>query len=190
MNIINAIKDGDQVFLNQMICIIIPEINLVAKGLAIIVHRRRFLSLLDDLNSDPFNGHSDKLNIHIQLVHKFGGIMLRIFRTSIVVFLIIASVLPIVTNQHILIPSPIELGRFSILYEIVHLMFSTYMGINSICFDVLYVCIIAVCIAQLDILRDRLIHVYEDSIDTIQGKYRTTDELLVECVILHEMINT
>lgn len=185
-NILNGIRAGNATFINQMTCVLIPVVNLDAKSFTIFKNKNCFVSIMEDLKSDIFNTHSDKLNVHIQLVNKVSRLMSRYFMITMGVFVIFSCILPMMTNIRLLIPSPIDLGQLHILYEIMHFCCTTYLGINSTCFDVLYVSILGICIAQLNILETRLSNIYEES---NKADINELDTILSECIKLHDLIN-
>ncbi|GJQ66183.1 hypothetical protein Trydic_g4243 [Trypoxylus dichotomus] len=177
-----------------MVCILIPEINLTVKGLILLKNKKCFVSILEDLNSDTFNIRNKKLNKHIQLVHKVSRLILRYFTLIMSTFLLIASVLPLMTNMKMLIPNPIESGRFEFIYRITHLLFTTYMAINSASLDVLYASLIGLCVAQLNILDARLENLFKGANErqltkNFNDKHTIIGKRLRECIILHETIN-
>lgn len=191
LNINNGIKSQNVSLVNRMVCLLIPVSNLIAKALTLQKNRKCFLRLLEDLQSDAFNTHSEKSNTHIQFVDKIRALMLKYFMITIGVFLLVGSVLPVIINIDLLIPNPIRDGRYEVIYRILHFIGTTYFGFNSGCFDVLYVSLIAMCIAQLKILEEELVNIVGNSSERefIELGNGNLKERLKQCVVLHVTID-
>lgn len=189
-NIVNGIKANNFMLINRMVYVLMPVMTSFAKSVAVLTNKKCFISLLKDLRSNIFNRHSEKQNEHIQFVDKISKIMLRYFTITMGLFLSVACLLPIITNVRILIPSPYNLGRYEILYKILHFFVILYMGLNAACFDLLYLSLMGLCIAQLNILQENLTYPLKSAY-TLDSKIidGNVEECLRHCVILHEMIN-
>lgn len=190
-NIVRAFRATDMKLLNKSTCILIPMINYSAKSWTLFSNKKCFYSILADTESEIFNKHSAKLNEHVQLIYRISKILFRYFALALCAYISVGSFLPIITNIGLIIPSPFEGGRFDILYRIYHFFATLYMSFNTVGYDVLYLTFMSLCVAQLDILKERLenvsqeTHLYGTSIDV---KMRTR-YILKECAALHEMIN-
>ncbi|GJQ66207.1 hypothetical protein Trydic_g4265 [Trypoxylus dichotomus] len=62
-----------------------------------------------------------------------------------------------------IIPTPFEMGKYDVIYKAMHVVMCVYLGLNSTSFDVLYMTLLGICIAQLYILEEMLMHVYEEA---------------------------
>lgn len=197
-NIVNAIDTQNINLLNWMTCVLLPLLNYYAKAVTLFVNRHQLRSILNDLACDTFNKHSEKLNRHVQSIYKISNLMIRYFAFVLTTFISIFGVLPILTNIRPIIPASFDAGKFTILYNIAHLFAVVFMGSISTAFDVLYMSFMALCSAQLDILKERLNNILEDAKeffeDVVYKKQfyniqNLTQHMLRDCVILHETIN-
>lgn len=191
LDIINTIKTRNMVMFNKITCITIPILNLAAKSLAVLHNRESFLSLVEDLKSATFNTHNETQNNFIQLVDKLIKSLLKLLLAVVSIY-IATTIFLAVAKTTMVIPAPIEMGKYNLLYKFVHVLMTLYLGCNSISFDVLFVTLLSLCIAQLNILEQRLINVHEDInilTDSEYSKQFAEKYMVSHCVILHEMIN-
>lgn len=130
LNLIKAISTKNVVLFNKVTTIFLPILNILAKALAILVNRASFLSILEDLKSATFNNHSESNNNYIQIVDRLSKMMLKVFIVSSVIYIFMTSILPVVTNLTLMIPPPIYMGKYSLLYKFVHLLMAIYLGCN------------------------------------------------------------
>lgn len=192
-NIIQAVRSQNMKLLNWSICVFFPLTNLHIKALSLWINRSYFLSLLNDLGSTSFNNHSMNSNRHIQTIAKISDVIVKYFALVMAVFLSIFSLLPSFTNVPLMMPPPIDVGKFDIAYRIGHLLITSYLATMSATIDSLYMSLIALSNAQLDILRERLISVSEEANTVCDGlnemKWDTRVWIILkECVILYDTI--
>ncbi|KAK9718562.1 hypothetical protein QE152_g23152 [Popillia japonica] len=93
----------------------------------------------------------------------------------------------------LMIPAPFNTGNYDVIYKIAHLLATSYVGLTSASIDVFYMALIAVCRAQLNILQERLMNVTEDAqaicMNNPESYEAIIENILKECIILHEAIN-
>lgn len=189
LNILKGIRLNKPMFVNRMIAFILPGLNLLAKFLGIRKNGKHYLLLVENLKSDIFNIRNKKLNKHIQVVERISGLVLRYFAMIVGVLILVAAVLPILINTEPLIPCPVDIGKYAILYNIFHLPFILYFAINSLCYDILLMSLLGICIAQLKILEERLGNLKDFiSIDVNKTLKELEYASLGECITLHKMI--
>lgn len=193
-SMVEAIKVHNSMVLNQQACVFMSAVTVLAKVFAIVRNKSCFVSVIDDLKSHTFNAHDEQQNEHIQFVDRITKLILRYYVVVGVTFLLFSCLLPFILDVKMVIPPPFEVGKFEILYKFVHFTVISYMVLNSVTFDVLYMSIMGLCIAQLIILRERLISVAQGDNNTKAVKkykdtYRDAEQVLKECVLLHEMLN-
>lgn len=188
LNILKGIRLNKAMFVNRMISLFIPGLNLLAKFLSIRKNDIYYLSALENLKSDIFNIRNKKTNQHIQLAEKISTLLLRYFAITISAIVFAACVLPIAIKTEPLIPCPIYIGKYVIFYNILHFPFIVYFAINTSCFDVLYMTLLGICIAQLTILEERLVSLENIDVGDINKASRDVEEALRECIALHKMI--
>ncbi|GJQ66201.1 hypothetical protein Trydic_g4260 [Trypoxylus dichotomus] len=194
-NVMKAVKASNEVALNRMICLVVPLANLMAKILTILLNEKYVLSIVEDLTSNTFNGHTEKLNDYIKLVYRISELMWKCYTLATIAFLLVTAVLPIMTNiETIMIPPPFDFGKYDVIYKIIHLITGIYLGASSICYDSLFMMLMAICVAQLYILSDRLINIFQDAkLSWSNENNETVDnremQIIKECIILHETIN-
>lgn len=191
-NTVIAIKTGDIDLINLMICVLIPAANYTAKGYTIIMNKRCLEDILADLESDAFNTHSLQLNKYLQLIHNTTKTFLKYFILTLTLYMSVRSILPMIVNVEMIVPAPVDMGNFDILYKIAHLFATASASFNTVAFDVLYLSLMSLCIAQLNILQEKLKGIFE----TVEESRRETENIsrlvlriVKECVILHETIN-
>lgn len=183
-NIFNGIKHNKTMFVNRMMCILIPGLCILAKWLGIRINGRHYLSIFENLNSNIFNTQNKILNRHLQLAERICGLLLRYFAITTGVLFLVSCGLPIALKTQPMVPCPIDIGKYQIIYNLLHLPLTVYFAINSPCLDVLLMSLLAICIAELEILKEQLIGL-EDCDSNTRPKEEHT---LRECVALHKMI--
>lgn len=193
-NIINAINTSDIVLLNRVMCTVtLPVTTHITKTLTVIKNRKCFLLLLDDLNSDIFNRHSNEQNKIIQRVDYFAKLLLMYYTTVGILFLSMATFVPMIMDIRMLLPMPYNIENVDIYYKFVHTFITLYFGFNGVMFELLYFSMMGLCAAQLRILQSKLKSILESSLE--RKKHCSTsiqciiEETLKECVILQELIN-
>ncbi|GJQ66211.1 hypothetical protein Trydic_g4269 [Trypoxylus dichotomus] len=152
-----------------MTCILIPMVNYWAKSFTLMVNKRCFQSILLDLGSNTLNAHSEILNEHIQFIYRTSRLLLSLT-----------------------IPAPFETGKYDIIYKIGHFFATGYLAFNTIGFDILFLTLLSLCVAQLNILEERLSNGLDDAEDSCEDRNRLGLEIhtiLREIVILHETVN-
>lgn len=202
-NIVNAIENGSDMELNRATCVLIPLTQLIFKGVTILINKEYFFLLLDDLKSDAFNSHSIKLNVHIEFVYKVSDLLQKYYTVAIGSFIFVVAILPFVSNMRLMMPAPFDMGKYMFFYKIIHFFMTVYLATNSISLDVMYMSLIALGIAQLNILHEKLVNVFKDSRTLSENKYVgedleesdskfavTEQEILKQCIVHHEKINT
>lgn len=177
LDIINALKIDNMNMANWMICVLIPGIGYGTKEFTLLVNRRCFSALLQDLSSLSFNAHNDRLNRHIRLIDRTSNLLFKYFLISDSIIIISFCVLPFALNIRMGIPAPFETGRFDVLYKLFHLMYCSYIGYNMTFLDILYMTLMGLAIAQLNVLKERLTDIVEDASDM---------KMFEETSILHE----
>lgn len=205
-NIVKAIKTNNGMELNRVTCITIPIAQLLLKGLALLMNKKYFFLILDDLKSDTFNSHSVKLNVYIEFVYKLSDLLRKYYILAISLFVLVAAILPFISNMRLMMPAPFYMGKYIFFYKIIHLLMTIYLATNSISLDVMYMSLMALCIAQLNILEEKLINIFEESRKAFQSrdikdtvmeeetgsniKFAIAEQnILKECIIHHEKIN-
>lgn len=187
-NIINAVNSNNTKLLNWMTCIVIPITGYIAKSATLLLNKSCFFSIVDDLKSATFNLHSEQSNKHIKFINKISIMMMRYFATAQIVFALIFNILPFVMNIQMMLPPSFNTGRFDVAYKIVHLFAAIYLGFNSTALDILCMVLMALCAAQLNILEERLTNILLDKLQN-NNAHLKLDNVLRDCVILHQMIN-
>lgn len=194
LNIKNAIRVNNMRLANWMICVLVPMLFYSARTFTLLVNKQCLVSLLKDLNSDIFNGHSEDLNRHVRAIKTISSVMLRYFGTAAAIFILVYSILPFAINIRMMIPPPFNTGRYDILYKLCHLIAIIYLGLNAVCLDIFYITLMGLAIAQLNILQERLIEILPNA-KAIQSKicpYETlatvASRIVKDCVVQHEMI--
>lgn len=192
--LVQAVKTNNRIVLNRLICVFLSAITVFAKEFALLRNRKTFMSLMDDLNSDNFNRHSEQQNRHIQFIYRISQLTLRYYILVASAFLLVSCCLPFILDVEMLIPPPFEVKKFEFLYKLGQVVLIVYLEVNSVSCDVLYMSIMGLCIAQLNILEERLTNIFEDSIEIngtklVDEMSLDAEKLLNECVILHEMLN-
>lgn len=197
-NIVNAVVSKNINLLNWMTCVFMPLINYYAKNITLFANKRYLISILDDINGDAFNRHSDKLNRHIQSILRISNIIIRYFAFVLTSFISAFGLLPFVTNTRPLIPAPFDVGKYENLYNIAHLFACIFIGTASTGLDVFFMSLMTLCAAQLDILEEMLRDIWDDANETFRNPllkkrfdtiHDVVQQTLTECVILHETIN-
>lgn len=199
-NIVSAIKTGSDMELNRATCIIIPLTQTLIKGVTILINKKHFYLVLKDLRSDIFNSHSMNLNVHIELVYKVSDLLRKYYSLAIGAFIFVAAILPFITNIRMMMPPPFEMGKYVFFYKFLHFLMTIYLAVNSISLDVMYMSLMALCIAQLNILEERLMNVFEESRskgsehlpaeDSFNSEFIVVEQtILKQCIALHEKIN-
>lgn len=202
--IVKAIKKGSGMELNRATCITIPIAQLIFKAVALLINNEYFNLVMEDLKSDIFNNHSMELNIHIEFVYKVSELLRKYYTIAIGLFLFVTAFLPFVSNVRLMMPPPFDMGKYMVFYKFIHFLMTIYMAINSISYDVIYMSLITLCIAQLNILQERLVKIHEESRrmlenkdvehlsmeDDSNGKFIIGEELILKkCIVLHDRIN-
>lgn len=193
-NIINAIRSKNIPLFNWMTCILPVFLNWNMKIITLFKNRNVLFSILDDLRSTTFNVHSQELNKHIQRIDRISKLLAKYFEAAVVVFILIFCLMPFVTDIKLALPPSFNLGKYDVLYKMGHLFVTIYLGTSSVAYDILYMSFMTLCVAQLNILQDRLTNIYEDAKDrhrndVLKPVESLLGEILQECVILHETIN-
>lgn len=193
-NIVVARNTKNLRLLNWMICILLPLTNFFAKTVPLWFNRESLQSILNDLNSYDFNSHSDKLNKHIQKIDKISKLIWRYFGLAMTAFVSAFSILPFIIKIQPMIPAPFKTGNYDVVYKSAHLFATSYLSINSASVDVFYMSLISLCGAQINILEHKLINVLDDaktsSVNCDGNLIGTTvEDILKECIVLHETIN-
>lgn len=153
------------------------------------------MSLLDYLRSDVFNSHSEELNVYVRFVYRISELMWKYYAVVIAAYLSVATIAPLAIDMKTMtIPPPFDMGKYGIVYKILHAILCTYLGLNSLCFDVLFMSLLGLCIAQLYILEKRLIHVFEEAKETCENRDTKEMSLCEEktlkfCIVLHESLS-
>lgn len=189
INIIKGIRQHNPMFVNRMMCIVIPMLNILAKWLAILKNEKYYLSVLVMLKSDIFNTSDNKLSRHILLVEKISRLMSRYFIVTIGALFLVAGVLPIITEIEPLMPCPVDIGQYRILYNILHMPVAFYFAINSIGFDLLLMSLLGICVGELSILEERLVGLENSNARNVNVISSNVQKALNECLVLHQMIN-
>ncbi|KAK9686258.1 7tm Odorant receptor [Popillia japonica] len=187
LNIVKGIRLNKPMFINRMIWIVIPLINFLAKLLAIHKNKKYYLLVIKNLKSDIFNIQDKKLRQHILLIERISELMWKYFALTIGVLYLVSCVFPVVMDTEPLMPCPVDIGRYDILYRVLHLAFTFYYAVNSPGCDLLLMSLLGICIAQLSILKERLTGLSNSN----NGEEISppVDKTLSECVALHKMIN-
>lgn len=188
LNILKGIRLNKPMFINRMLWIIIPLINFVAKLLAVHKNEKHYLSALKSLKSVVFNIREKKLNQHILVIKKISSVISKCFLVIVTVLLLAASVLPIVVNIEPLMPCPIYIGQYDIIYRLLHLLITVYYAISSLGFDFLLMSLLGICIGELNILEKRLIGLDNPQSRNIDISCGNIEQALMECIALHKMI--
>lgn len=197
LNIINAIKASNQNHAFWIAGVLIPLTTYISKTIAPLLNRSSLVLALHYLESDIFNGHSEKLNRHIQLIDKLSRFILYYFIMAAVITVTVFAVLPLLIDVQVLLLAPFNTGRFEFVYKLFHLFSISYLGVNSVCLDVFNMTLMALAIAQLNILQERLSCIVEDAkyihikvkVSSYSKKNLAMQSVVNECVILYEAIN-
>lgn len=198
--IVQAIQKGSAMEFIRATYIIIPITQLIFKGATILINKQCFALLLDDLRSDIFNSHSIKLNAHIEFVYKVSDLLQKYYTLAIGLFIFVTAILPFIFNIRMMMPPPFDMGRYIFFYKIIHFLMTIYMAIHSISYDVMYMSFMALCIAQLSILQERLMNIFEESgtksaedlsvENNFSRKFIFVEQrILKQCIVLHDKIN-
>lgn len=193
-NVFIALRTRNTTLLNWVTCVLLPMTNYYAKIATLIFRRTIFFSILDDLKSKEFNPRNKKLNENIQRVNTISKMLIRYFALSIGSCVIIFSFLPIVMNSLMMIPASFNTGRYDLLYKILHCIFTSYMSYTCFGVDILYMTLLGLCSAELDILHEKLLNTLNDS-RNICNEYEAANIVIVEhivlkeCVFMHNKIN-
>lgn len=196
LNIKNSLEINNVKLTNWMVCLLLPMENYVAKRLTLLVNKKCLISLLDILNSEVFNNHSEKQNRHIQMLNKISRLIFRYFAFTMTVSLTVFCLLPFIVDIKMMIPPPFETKQFEVVYKLLHFLSAFYLAVNTTGLDMFYMTLLGLGNAQLKILEERLLNLLEDSkqiqrltevvacdhIDSI------TERILKDCIILHKMI--
>ncbi|KAK9708266.1 hypothetical protein QE152_g27316 [Popillia japonica] len=145
---------------------------------------RKLINVLEDAEAISENFHGKNLNTAAE----------DILKECIVLHDTINSILPFFTNMPVMIPASFNTGEYDVIYKLAHLFATAYFSINSASIDALYLSLIALCTAQLQILERKLINVLEDAeaiSENFHGKNLNTaaEDILKECIVLHDTIN-
>lgn len=194
MNGVDAVKTGNAMALNHATCIFFPTFNLAVKAMVVLRKRKYFLSLMEDLRSDVFNSHSEKLNEYVKFVHRTTELILRYYTIVMSAYVSITSVLPFVTNAKMMIPPPFDMKQYVVIYNILHVFIGAYLALNAASFDVLFMSLLGSCIAQLYILEQRLINMFEESREKCKDQnsmpLASKEAIIVkECILLYLRIS-
>ncbi|KAK9709301.1 7tm Odorant receptor [Popillia japonica] len=192
-DLIKTIKARNTVMFNTMTCVVIPVANLAAKIMAIWWNKESFLSLVNDLDSIAFNNHSQTQNQYIQIVNKLAKIFLKILVGVVAIYIVVTGILPFLIDTTMMIPPPVDMGQFTLFYKIIHIIMVLYLGSASICHDLLFMTLLGLCIAQQNILEQKLLNIHEEAVkistETGFSNRFTEKQILKQCVVLHETIN-
>ncbi|KAK9730329.1 hypothetical protein QE152_g15295 [Popillia japonica] len=88
-----------------------------------------------------------------------------------------------------MVPASFDTGRLDIVYKTAHLFTAVYLGFNSTALDIMYIVLMALCAAQLNILKERLSSILKNNRVDAKDMDEVIDGMLRNCVILHEAIN-
>lgn len=188
LNVIKGIRLNKVMFVNRMICLIIPGLNILAKWLGIRINEGHYVSILGNLMSDIFNTRNEILNRHLQSVERISRLLFRYFAITTGALFLAACVLPILLKTQPLVPCPVDIGQYQIFYNILHFPFTLYFAINSPCLDALFMSLLAICITQLTILQEQLIRLEDFDACNTNTHSKELDYTLRKCVNLHKMI--
>lgn len=196
LNIISGIKANNMELVNWMVCVLIPALLCATKAVTFVINRKCFLSILQDLSSLSFNAHNYRLNRHIHLIDRVSTLLLKYFIIADIVIIIAFCILPFAINMRMVVPPPFHTGRFDVLYKLFHLILCSYVGGNMASFDTLYMTLMGLGVAQLNILKERLTDVFEDvnNLAKVTGESILSEinagalHILKECIILHKII--
>lgn len=193
-NIINAIHTKDFPLFNWMTCLLPPFLNWHIKVTTLFKKRNIFFSILDDLRSTTFNIHSKELNKYIQRIDRISKMLVKYFEAFIGVYVVICCLLPFVTDIKVGLPASFNLGKYDIVYKVGHVFFTIYVGGSSVAYDALYMSLMALCVAQLNILQARLTDLVDDGKnhhlnEALDFPEDLSEDILRECLLLHKAIN-
>lgn len=190
-NIINSMNIREIKLLNRMTCMLVEGLTYLAKLSTIILNKKWFESILIDLDSEAFNTHNHKLNEHIQYIHKTSKLLFGYFIITILTYLVFGTFLPIVVNISPMVPAPFNTGKYDIIYRFVLIILCNCMAFSSIGLDTLYLTLLSLCMAQLNILDGKLV----EAVDDVAMKAKSKEEMALKChtdlreiVRLHEGI--
>lgn len=196
MNAINALESNNMMLLNWMICILIPLVTFCGKLITLVKNKKCFFSIINCMESDIFNSHDEKLNQYVRKIHNILKLLSKYFIVAVTILVSMFCILPFVKNSMEILPAPFDTGNYDILYKIAHLLVFLYYSFVSISLDTLNLTLLALGGAELDILKEKLLNVIEDAKAYCCSdiKQRTSTENVIEnilrdCVILHELIN-
>lgn len=191
-NIVNAAKLKDYGYLNRMTCLLAEDITYTAKWFTLMVNRKYFEAILLDIDSQAFNTHNETLNAHIEYICRTSRILLGYLVIVIAIYLTVGSILPIFLNISLVIPSPFESDVYDSVYMFAHLYMCCYLAIGVMGLDLLYLTLLSMCLAQLNILNGRLVKIAESIRATNELKMVTIVQnytIVREIVRLHDAIN-
>ncbi|GJQ66210.1 hypothetical protein Trydic_g4268 [Trypoxylus dichotomus] len=114
------------------------------------------------------------------------------FIVSLTAYILIGSFLPLLVDISLSIPAPFDTGKYDIIYKVAHFFATGYLAFNTLGLDMLFLTLLSICVAQLNILQERLSKVLEDARKECKSNTKLTLEvhsILRDIVILHETIN-
>lgn len=190
-NIINSINLKEIKLLNRMTCMLIEGLTYLAKLSTIILNKKCFESILADLDSEEFNTHNQTLNEHIQFIYKISKLLFGYFIITILTYLVFGTFLPMVVNVSPMVPAPFDTGKYDIVYRFILIILCNYMAFSSIGLDTLYLTLLSLCVAQLNILDGQLLEAVNDVAVKVKSKEvmrQKCHAALRETVRLHEGI--
>lgn len=193
-NIVNALRKSDMILLNRMVCaMLIPVSMLLAKVIAVFKNKHYFFIILEYLDSNIFNDHNEELNRNIQKIAYIARLILRYYTIVGAAYLSLSTFLPMVMDISLLLPMPYNIGKFNVYYKYIHLLVMVYLTFQSLYFDMLYLSLLGLCVAQVHILQMKLRDIFENSKEkaTLYAVELNviTEEILKECVILHKLLD-
>lgn len=176
--------------------LLFPMVIYISKIVSFQINKAELTSILRCLKSYTFNSHSERQNKHIQLINDMSVLILKYFAAILVLPIGLFAVLPLIRNQDVLIPPPIQVGRFDILYKILHLFALISMCFRSTCLDAFCLTSMTLGVAQLSILQENLRNTCKSKSNNVKpsrkGKRRylslMTKHSLKKSAILYETI--
>lgn len=191
-NISKAVKEKNIKVFNRMICVSVGMMTYFSKSLSIMINKKCFYSILFDLESKTFNTHSDTLNRHLWNIYRISKLVRGYFIMALAVYMAIGSLLPFFLNVGYIIPPPFHSAKYDIVYKVAHFLGTGYLAFNTIGLDTLFLSLLSLCVAQLNILEGKLTEVFGDAKHNTKNDTEIKLEvhiILQEIVILHERIN-
>lgn len=192
-NIINGIRTKDIELINHMTCVVfIPVFIVIVKVSSFYLNKTSFLVLLNILQSDVFNVHSYELNKHIRRVDRLAKFVLMYITAGMCVAEFALGILPLVIEIKLTIPAPIALGRYKIYYNVFHTLLTVYLAVSSTSIDLLYLTLMGLSVAQLNILEEKLVGIFSNAshrTTDIRTIHYRADQIIRECIVLHKTIN-